>query len=129
MSDVEDELVTCLTAATGLAALVDDRVYPVALPQYVTLPAVTYEALHRDWTHAFGDDSGNIHSFVRVTYWDDGFSDALDGAAEVRTALSRYSVSTGTVVEDCFLDNETHLFDEDREAYALAQDFMVHHQE
>ena len=42
MSGIEEAIYGALTAHAGLSALVDDRVYPMVLPQDATRPAVTY---------------------------------------------------------------------------------------
>ena len=130
MADVEERVFDQLSTATGLAALVSSRVYPTELPQNATLPAVTYVRHSTDRDHAMGSDPGNVHALFRVTYWHSVYFSAIAGIDEVRAALSRYSVTTGsTVVEDCFLSGERHGIDPERAAYSTSLDFHVHYRE
>ena len=128
--DIEERLFGQLSTATGLTALVGARVYPTEVPQRATLPAVTYTRIHSDWSHAMGADTGNVHARFNIGYWDTNYLNAITGAGEIKTAISRFTAPNGgTVVEDCFFEGEKQEHDPERGAYSISLDFHVHYRE
>ena len=124
--DIEERIRARL--ATSLIALVGARVYPTEVPQRATLPAVTYVRLDSDRSHAMGADTGNVHARFNVGYWDTNYLNAVTGAGEIKTAMSRFTAPHGSV-EDCFFEGERQEHDPERGAYSISLDFRVHYRE
>lgn len=124
---VEDRLAT--------ATAVESRVYPSRLPQRPTLPAKTYEIIATDREHAMGADPGHVHARIQVDDYAETYDAAASGAADTRTALSRFiGTATGVQIDDVFADDERDLFedgleDDRRVVYRKSQDFVVHYRE
>ena len=126
--DIEERIRARLR--TELASLVGSRVYPTEVPQRATLPAVTYTRLDSDWSHAMGADTGNVHARFSVGYWDENYLNAITGAGEIKTAMSRYAAPNGgTIIEDCFLEGEWQDHDPERGAYSISLDYQIHYRE
>ena len=79
---LEEALYAYLSIEPGLAALISDRIYPVALPQTPTLPAVTYMRVSAPTLQDF---SGTIKRLARMQF--DAWSTSYDEAHQVNDAL------------------------------------------
>ena len=81
-----------LTAHAGLAALVGTRIYPYALPQTPTLPAITYQLTSEPTEHHQGEASSIIErANVRVQCWSVSWDGAFALAAQADAALDGFS--------------------------------------
>lgn len=105
---IEEALYTHLTTHAGLTALVGDRVYPLALPGGVTLPAVTYQRISgpRERSH---DGRRLAHPRYQVTVWAETYLAARAVAEQVRLALDGFVGQLGGTVQ------ATALLEDDRE--------------
>lgn len=56
MPTIEEALYAALAAAPGVAGLVGDRIYPMAIPQEATTPAIAYQRVsgQRPMAHSLG---------------------------------------------------------------------------
>jgi hypothetical protein len=92
---IEYDLKDYLLEQPAISALIGDRVYPVRLPQGVTLPAVTYQRVAggEDLTHS---GAGPARALVQVDCWANGYDAALTLAAAVRAALAGHRGAMGT---------------------------------
>jgi hypothetical protein len=116
--------------------LVGDRIYPLTLPQDVTLPAITYQVISDAPTisHSTMQDvpthTGIRHSFSRVQFncygetYDDAeaLCDDLDDVAVGFRGLWG-DVEIGSVVPDLRLDD----LDEQPRLYRVIRDLIVSH--
>lgn len=81
---VDGTLVAHLVADSALTALVGSRVWPIALAQTPTLPAVTYRRISVTSEH---DRSSRRADLARVRYQFDCWASTFDGARAVAVAL------------------------------------------
>jgi hypothetical protein len=124
---IESELFSRLTGFAGLAALIGDRVYPVKLPQNVTLPAITYLKVSAIRASNFGVDTGDVRYRIQINCWSDKKpGEALGSntvAAQVKAALKRYR---GGNFQESFLENEIDDdYDDDAENFRVIMDFII----
>lgn len=91
MADVCQGLRTRLQAVAGVTSLVSTRVYPDAIPQAATLPAICMYVIDTQATgqHLYGS-SAFTQSRVRVECWATTRLAANALAEQVRLALSRH---------------------------------------
>lgn len=126
-----------LTGDTGIEALVADRVYPVRLPQKVTLPAITYQLISdpRD-PHLRG-----VTGRARPRFQIDSYAltqlsaDVLGGL--VRQRLDGFkgefsddaSPPATITVQGVFFETAMELFDEDINGGSSrhSADYFIHH--
>jgi hypothetical protein len=113
---LESEVYSRLSGFAGLTALVSTRIYPLRLPQDTTLPAVTFTRLSASRLSAMGSDPGLVRARVQYDAWTEG-SGAFDGARaiaeQIRAALQRWRTTSGTIVQDSFLESEVELYEAD----------------
>lgn len=126
---VETVLFDRLTTHSGLTALIEERCYSLVLPQNATLPALSYFRVSTMRHSAMGADTGLASARFQVSVWADSFSSARAVATQVRSALQRWSTTSGTVIQDIFYLNETDLHDPQVNGYHTACDFQVHYEE
>lgn len=79
---VETELVAVMGGNAAVAALVGTRIYPVALPQNATLPALVYQELNTVFRLRADGDSGQRESRFQVSVWAEG--SATTGYAQIK---------------------------------------------
>lgn len=126
---VETVLFDRMTTHSGLSALTNARCYPLTLPQNATLPALSYFRVSTVRHSAMGSDCGLVTARFQVSVWADSFSSVRAVANQVRSALQRWSTTSGTVIQDIFYLNETDLHEPQVEGYHTACDFEVHYEE
>ncbi len=92
----ETRLKAQLVGSTALTDLIGTRVFPVFLPQGVTLPAVTYQRVGT--TPLNGSTGGGDVSFARfqLNAFATTYAGAKAVAKQTRIALRAWSDSTGT---------------------------------
>lgn len=116
--NVEQQLYSVLAADVPVAALVATRIYPLLMPQGVTLPSISYQ---RVATAPVEDLEGTQnHEWVRVQVdcWDNDYAGVKALAAAVRTALQVTPVYGKLLSEIDDYDSEEKLF-------RVIQDFNI----
>jgi len=131
---IGEALYSYLSSYAGLTALVGNRIYPLILPQGVTLPAVTYTQISGPRVHCMGSDPGLTHPRFQVSVWAESYSDMATVAAQVRAALQDYSGTMGgddgVVVQRIFLEDETDRnFEPNTKTFRRDLDFIIWHEE
>lgn len=126
---LEDAIYTALSTATGMAAIVSTRIYPVQAPQSVAYPCIIYTILsEHDEGVAMGADGGNYRSRVQVDIYAAKLGEAAGALAIrdlVRTALKRLRNAT---IKDCFEENGGfRSFVTDPDLYRITMDYTVRH--
>lgn len=109
----------------GVAALVGDRIYPMALPQEATLPAVRYQMISRNELH--------IHYpkpvLVTRRYQVDGFTasyaqaKALEGA--LRAALYGFNKQVDPCILSTFIENMRDGDDQEVGDFQTSMDALI----
>ena len=81
-----------LAANAGVIAIVVARIYPYALPQTPTLPAITYMLTSEPTEHCQNETYSAIkRANVRVMCWAESWSGAIALSAAVEDALDAFS--------------------------------------
>lgn len=115
-----------------------NRVYPGALPQDPTLPAIVFKRISSRRLQGVHSDPGVCYATLQVVCVGakDGPADAVLALAEqVRLALERYgSAITGTPIDgvtvyDITIGSEASDYDADLDAHVISTDYTVLHQE
>lgn len=110
MATAEEGLYSRLSTYAGLIALTSTRIYPLAIPQDVALPAVTYQRISGVRDYAMGVQSVVVRARFQVTSWDDSYSGVKAVAEQIRLALSDYSGAPGGCTFDWVrFENDTDI--------------------
>ena len=126
---VEEQIYTRLSGLAGLAALVDDRIYPKILEQNCTLPAITYQRVSSERISAMGVDTDIVRARFQISAWAETYTEMVAVAEQIRLALQRYRITTGTKIDDCFMLPEVDLFEEEIRTFQRAMDFEIIYRE
>lgn len=133
---IEQALYAILSGHAGLSSLVDNRIYPIVLPQGPLLPAVTYQRVSGEREETHDGPSGLARPRFQVSCWAqilpgvNAFDQARAVAEQVRLALDGYQGTAGGVqIEVIQLENEVDLFEPETQIFHSAIDFTVWHQE
>ena len=127
---LEDAIYNYLSGYAGLVPLVAQRVYPVILPQTVTLPAVTFSRVSRVGE---SDLNGLAWSVARFQFscWAKKHTTATATAAQVRAAFQDYQGvmggSGGISVMGADVVNEVDLYSAETGIFHVAVDVKITH--
>ena len=127
---IEAQLYMHLSTYPGLAALIDDRVYPLQLPQGVPLPAVTYMRVstapvqHRD---------NPAPTYSRDRFQLDGWAMDFDAnlalRKQIRAAMGDFAQATFPRVDVALLAGDRDTLEAEPQRYRCTLDYMISHQE
>ena len=115
----EAKLYTALTGHAGLSALVGTRVFPVILPQNVTLPAVRYQRITGGQVTAHSGYTGLENPRYQIDAWANTFDAARAIAKQIRLAMTSATTFTAIVLTD-FDDYEP-----EKNLFRISLDFSV----
>jgi hypothetical protein len=127
-----------LTTYAGLTALISTRVYPDVLPQSVTYPCVSFEAISEEEIESFQTASSTL---IGVTYsfscWAATRASARAISEQIRTAFKNYSgvmggaggVTVSAVEKISRIDSTVQDSDGRIIAYLTTIDFQIWYQE
>lgn len=130
---LEEALFDYLPSVPDLGALIDDRIYPLRLPEGCDLPAVAWQRIsaQRTYTHdAFEDTAAWVQCRVQFDCWGQTAEDAIAVGEAVVAALSGYegtmgTASLGAVTVEFELDD----YEPDTKLYRRLVDVFVTYEE
>lgn len=123
---VGDNIRTFLLADASIAAAVGTRVYPIALPQKPTLPAIRYNTISSFETSSTPGVRGLIRPRIQFDSYGTTYAAARALAELLRDRLSNYRGAAGSAtVQGAFFVNESEVFDPEQKAYKVMQDFFI----
>ena len=125
---IEADLRTHLIADSPVTALVVARIYPIKLPQSPVYPAITYQIISDIPHRSLDGDSDLERVRARIDCWAETYTEALDLARKVRTAVADFSGTMGTtVVTSSKFETWNDIFEDAPEVYRRVVDFIIAH--
>ena len=123
---IESALYAHLTTDVGLAALVGARVYPLALPQQPTLPALTYQRISTSPTQ-HRDSAEPQHSRIRmqIDCWAASYDSALSVRAAVRAAMGTVAQASSPRIDAALLADDTDTYDPAPGRWRATLDYFI----
>ncbi len=119
---IKETIFSTLVNDPGVAGLVGDRVYPVKMPQGVTLPAIGYTMIGGTRSTSLFGASGSGRFRVRI----DSFDHTSDGAWQVfqasRDALDALLGALAAM-------NPVEFYDDDDESHRVSMDYYIYETE
>lgn len=131
---LETSLIQYLLSASAVAALVDDRIYPIVMPQTtdadeVIYPAITIQLISDVEEFSQSGPSNLARAIVQINSIGELYLEAKELAAAVRDALNGIRGDMeGTTVQGCFRSNETESQDRDYKIFTVMTDYEIHYQ-
>lgn len=130
MSLLGGDLRTFLIADATITGLVVQRVYPNALPQNPTYPAITYNQVSGVRVRNLKGPSGTAQPRISINAWASTYLGARSLADAIRQRIDGYSGLMGsTVVGNVILDNEIDFFEDQVLVHRVLQDYFIFNEE
>lgn len=115
-----------LTNATDVTDIVSTRIYPEIAQQDADLPFIVYNVTNNEPTDTKRDVSQLDTAQIEVNIYSESYTQCIDLAAAVRTALDRIKGTyAGVDVQSIQYLNEIIDFDEPQRAYNINADYDV----
>jgi hypothetical protein len=105
-----------------VAGLVGTRVYPVTLPQTVTLPAVSYLRVLAQHSHTYEGPCDLARARIQIDAWAAAYGQAKAVAEAIRHALAHFQDAT---VQAALATTERDLYEPDVRTYRVSSDWFV----
>ena len=120
-----------IVAQSAITSLVEQRVYPVILPQKVTMPAISYREDSHDLDETFDGQTGLTESFYMVDAFGSTYSEATDVGDAIRAALKNHKGDLGGigVSKISLVNGPETVYEDEVEAYRQTQTFSIWHNE
>lgn len=134
MADSDKALTHYLKLDSTLTGYISGRVYPLALPESVVLPAVTYQQISTTAEQAHGTASQLPRHRYQITAWAGTFEGAAQVAARMKTLLDGYQGNWGTSpylteIEHCLFADQRDFKDPETGLFQRQQDYFVMYKE
>lgn len=130
---IEEAIYSYLSTYAGLTALTSTRIYPGALPQKCTLPAIVYSRISTPRVHTMGNDPGLASPKFQFDIWAETLLSALGVKAQLKKALQDYSGTMGgaggVTVQAILLDDERQDYEPETKLHNIQMDFIIWHLE
>ena len=134
MATIEEALVDLLTDDVATNAIVSGRIYPLAMPQGATMPAVVYQRISGPRVQAHDGPSGLAFPRFQFACIAATFAAAKTLANALRVAIDGYQdTSAGVRIDAILVQNEIDLYNyessELANSYTVLVDAIVWHHE
>jgi len=133
MAVLEEGIAAFLIADATIHAVVADRIYPMMMPQNVTLPCLTYQRIStpRIITH---DSSGATGDLTNPRFQFDAWGATQKSTKLISDALravlhGKTGAMGGVTIRAALADNEAPDFDPDSELYRSRSDYIIWQEE
>lgn len=93
-AQIESALILYLREDTGVASLVNDRIYPLVAPQRAELPLLTYQRVDGERIRTLAGPTGSAHPRLQINCFATTYRDAKTLAEAVRLALDGLADTT-----------------------------------
>ncbi len=114
---LETRIYLVLTSDATIKNRINTRVYPVVMPQDVTLPALSYQRVSSAPENIFEGFTGLENADVVINSWARNYDEAKILSAEVHAAMDAARLFR------CVLTNELDGYDSDISLYVVSQNY------
>lgn len=128
MAEIEQVIVTKLTAHVGLAGEIDDRVHPNQLPQRPTLPAVVYTRISTLF-YQTRDSSSLERPRFQFDCWAESYGEARTVAQQLRQALRTLPQASNPRVDAMLIENDQDILEADPGRFRAVVEAYIWHEE
>jgi hypothetical protein len=114
---LEESIFAHLSTVAALTTHVSTRIYPMMMPQNVTLPAISYQRISNAPQYSMSGPCGMDNPRIQVDVWTTGY-----GAAKAIGDQVRKAMNTATAFKAVQLSDQD-MFEPDLEIYRVSMDF------
>ena len=135
MADVGKAIRTRLLSVSAVTNLVSTRIYPLTLPQGVTMPAVRYQRISGNSDPHIRGTTGTATARLQFDILATTYAAAESLREAIREAIDQYTgTSSGVVIHSCNATSHLDLFDEPVHGdavglYQMVSDYEIIHSE
>jgi len=134
LATIEEAIVYHLLDDIQIQEMVDDKVYLIALPQSITLPAITYQRISTDRLMTHDQDAGGLATArIQFDTYATTYAEAKKTASALRNSLLGYKGQMGgvnTVRVDATLSAlEQDSMEPDLKIYRITTDYLISYEE
>ena len=137
MTDLEEGLVSYLSAYAGLTAIISTRTYHIIIPQELALPCLTFQRISTATTHTHqtsGAAGDLAQARVQFDGWALTYAVAKSIIDQVRAALNGKTGEIGTApnaytIRASLVEDESPEYDPETEYYRCRSDYLIWYQE
>lgn len=135
MADVGKAIRTRLLSVAAVTNLVSTRIYPLTLPQGVTMPAVRYTRVSGNSDPYIGGTTGAATARLQFDIFATSYAGAEAVRDAIKEAIDQYTgTSSGVVIHSCNSAMHMDLFDEPVHGdavglYQMVSDYEIVHSE
>ena len=116
-----EEILVSYIKANGIS-----RIYPLVLPQKITLPALTYQKIAGTFEHSMGGDSGFAYPDYQIVCYAKTYTEVKETAKTLRLLLQNLSIVIGEInIQAVLLENEIDDYEEQTELYSVLLEFRI----
>jgi hypothetical protein len=130
-ADFDQAFAYTLTHTAGIQAVLGTRIYPIALPQTVTLPAAVYQPVGGSPIRVHREKTLLPSVNMQVTVFAEDLDDARSGEKAITTALDGFrgtmgTGATATEVQECTA-SKVPIYGRDPETllYTVIREFFI----
>jgi len=115
----------------AVSVIIENKVYPLHLPQGGELPCVLYQSKGTKPLTLMTNDPGYSQASFDIAAYAKDYDTCVDLATKVKAALERWKgVEAGVTVLECMIDvADTEDYEPDLELYESQMTITVHYQE
>jgi len=130
VATLEEGIVAHLMADSDVTDLISTRLYPMVVPQDVSLPAVAYQRISGPREPVHEGASGLARARMQFTVLGSTYEGGKDVAEALRGSMDGFSGTMGTVaVNAAFLENDVDAWGTVFDKAVVRQDYMFWYQE
>ena len=133
MATLEEGIVAFFIADASIGAVVDNRIYPLRMPQGATLPCITYQRIStpRIVTH---DSSGATGDLTSPRFQFDAWGVTQKSVKAISDVIRKVlhgktGAMGGVTIRAALADAEEPEYDPDSELYRSRSDYIIWYQE
>lgn len=128
MSTIEEFLFARLTNVTAITSVVGSRIYPIKMPDNVTLPAISYQLVAGEQIESTEGSSGLAAFVFQIDCWARGVAQVKALGEAVRLALQGFrGTQAGVVVNGVTEWSSFEDYDSDTQSYRLSSSCRLWH--
>lgn len=125
---VEAAFRTFVLSDSAVATLVDNRMFPVPMPEQVALPAISFFLVSGQRPKVLSGSSGKAISRVQVDCWAETYAGAKDLAAAVESKIDgAQGAWSGVNVGECEVVNVQDIYEDESNLHRVTLDVMIIH--
>ncbi|MGF7429585.1 DUF3168 domain-containing protein [Thermoanaerobacterium thermosaccharolyticum] len=120
---IETVIYSYLSNNQNIKSIVDNRIYPMILPQKPQFPAITYQKISGPRINSKSGDSGLSYPRIQFNCWGKTYLEAKQVAMVVIDAMNKFTNGEATI------QDEHDSYEPDTNLFYISVDFIIWYNE